>query len=220
MEGRIKHATEPFTVGQKVWLEGKNLNFGYLSKKLAPKQEGPFKIEAVLGPVTYKLALPEKWKVHLVFHTSLLSPYRQNDVHGKNFLKLPPDLIEGQKEHEIEAIIRHSLKRKPQRFLVSWKGYPSAENKWLWEDFEHTQETLADYKKANKLRRILTKTPTTCLSLTATTTSTPLLPNFFSSLTTPHTGNASWKSLEATPSLITSSLTTNLSNDNMPTSRV
>ena len=29
---------------------------------MAPKHEGPFEIEDVLGPVTYQLKLPESWK--------------------------------------------------------------------------------------------------------------------------------------------------------------
>ncbi|ESK81963.1 hypothetical protein Moror_15385 [Moniliophthora roreri MCA 2997] len=204
-----------FTVGQKVWLEGKNLNFGYPSKKLAPKREGPFKIESVLGPVTYKLTLPEQWKVHPVFHASLLSPYKRNEVHGRNFLRPPPDLIEGQEEHEIEAIVGHTPKRKPQRFLVSWKGYPSAENEWLWEeDFEHAKETLADYKKANKLRKILTKAlESKCLNLSPTKISAPLPLNSSIYSTTPPTESESSKQPGAPLSSTTSSATTNLSKD-------
>ncbi|ESK86115.1 hypothetical protein Moror_9322 [Moniliophthora roreri MCA 2997] len=58
---RIKERTgrnfDRFEKGQKVWLEGKNLSLGYPSPKLSLKREGPFEIEEVLGPVTYKLKL-------------------------------------------------------------------------------------------------------------------------------------------------------------------
>ncbi|ESK86547.1 reverse transcriptase-rnase h-integrase [Moniliophthora roreri MCA 2997] len=214
MEGTTKRTFTPFTVGQKVWLEGKNLNFGYPSKKLAPKREGPFKIETVLGPVMYKLTLPEQWKVHPVFHASLLSPYKRNEVHGRNFLKPPPDLVEGQEEHEIEAIVGHTPKRKPQRFLVSWKGYPSAENEWLWEeDFEHAKETLADYKKANKLRRVLTKALySKCLNHSHTKTSAQLQLSSSTCSITPPIEPGSSKQPEAFPSSITSSVITSTSN--------
>jgi hypothetical protein len=47
----------PFTVGQKVWLDTQNMKTNY-HKKMAPKWEGPFKVEEVLGPVTYRLKLP------------------------------------------------------------------------------------------------------------------------------------------------------------------
>jgi hypothetical protein len=48
----------PFEKDQKVWLDTRNLKISR-HKKITPKQEGPFKIDEVLGPVTYRLKLPE-----------------------------------------------------------------------------------------------------------------------------------------------------------------
>ena len=47
-----KNTFTPFEKGQKVWLNTRNLKTNY-HKKMAPKREGPFEIEEVLGPVTY-----------------------------------------------------------------------------------------------------------------------------------------------------------------------
>ena len=58
MAGRKKNMFVPFEKGQKVWLDSRNLKTLY-HKKIGPKREGPFKIEEVLGPVTYQLKLPE-----------------------------------------------------------------------------------------------------------------------------------------------------------------
>ena len=52
---------------------------------MAPKREGPFEIIDVLGPLTYRLNLPETWKIHNVFHASLLRRYRENDIYGPNY---------------------------------------------------------------------------------------------------------------------------------------
>src|SRR5277367_5738443 len=52
-----------FSQGQKVWLDSQNLKANY-HKKMSPKREGPFEIEEVLGPITYKLKLPKTWKIH------------------------------------------------------------------------------------------------------------------------------------------------------------
>ena len=52
MVERKKNTFTPFEKGQKVWLDTRNLKTNY-HKKMAPKWEGPFKIEEVLGPVTY-----------------------------------------------------------------------------------------------------------------------------------------------------------------------
>jgi hypothetical protein len=61
----------PFEKNQKVWLDMRNLEINH-HKKIAPKQEGPFKIDEVLGQVTYQLKLPELWRIHNVFHATLL----------------------------------------------------------------------------------------------------------------------------------------------------
>ena len=47
-----------WSIGQKVWLEVKNLALPYRTVRLAPQRYGPFKILRVLSPVTYKLELP------------------------------------------------------------------------------------------------------------------------------------------------------------------
>ena len=72
--------------GQQVWLEAKNISLTYGSSKLAPRRHGPFKILHVVSPVAYELELPEHWKIHPVFHASLLTPYVETTVHGSNFL--------------------------------------------------------------------------------------------------------------------------------------
>ena len=60
MTDRIKSTFTPFKKGQKVWLDSRHLKTNY-HKKMAPKREGPFEIEDVLGPLTYRLKLPESW---------------------------------------------------------------------------------------------------------------------------------------------------------------
>ncbi|EEB89023.1 hypothetical protein MPER_12935 [Moniliophthora perniciosa FA553] len=80
----------PFKVGQKVWLEGKNLHIGYPTKKLSPKREGPFEIIEALGPVNYRLELPEQWKIHNVFHANLLTPFKENEIHGPQLVRTTP----------------------------------------------------------------------------------------------------------------------------------
>ncbi|ESK93871.1 hypothetical protein Moror_13025 [Moniliophthora roreri MCA 2997] len=149
---RANRMTDKFIEGQKVWLEGKNLDFGYPSKKLSPKREGPFVIEKVMGPMTYRLKLPSQWKIHPVFHAGLLRPYKETEAHGRNFLEPPPDIVEGHEEFEIEAIIGHKPLRKPRRYLVSWKGFDSLHNEWKTkEELEHTMDLYLDYIVKNKL---------------------------------------------------------------------
>jgi hypothetical protein len=82
----------------------------YESRKLSPKREGLFKILEVLGPLNYQLDLPKTWRIHPVFNMSLLSFYHKTPVYGKAYLELPPDLIEGEPEYEVQLILRHRRK--------------------------------------------------------------------------------------------------------------
>jgi hypothetical protein len=76
-------------------------------RNIALKQEGPFEIDEVLGPVTYQLKLPESWKIHNVFHATLFQLYIKNKVYGNNYPRLLPELLEGKEVYEVETILRH-----------------------------------------------------------------------------------------------------------------
>ncbi|THH00881.1 hypothetical protein EW145_g7016 [Phellinidium pouzarii] len=123
----------PFKLGDKVWLEATHLHFPNRSRKLSPKREGPFTIKQVLSPLNYRLKLPKAWRIHPVFHASLLTPFAETDSHGPSFTQPPPDLIDGHEEFEIEAIVSHSGNGKRRKYLIKWKGYPSSANEWLKE---------------------------------------------------------------------------------------
>ena len=59
-------------------------------------------------------------------------PYKENKVYGPNYPKPAPDLIEGQEEFEVEAIIRAQRFGwwKTLQYLIKWKGYPKSDNSW------------------------------------------------------------------------------------------
>ena len=65
---------EPYQKGDKVWLEGHNLNTTHPSSKLAPRCYSPFPITHVMSCTSYQLKLPPQWKLHDVFHATLSTP--------------------------------------------------------------------------------------------------------------------------------------------------
>ena len=176
MRERNTRNFSPWKVGDKVWLEAMNLCLNYPSRKLASKQQGPFEISQVLSPLTYRLCLPPTWKIHDVFHTTLLSPYKETEAHGPNFLKPLPDLIGAKEEYEVKQIVSHHGTLGHRRYLTAWKGYSSLENTWEPEsNLRHAPEILGTYKRTHQLS-YLTTTP--CLSFNHTTT-----PSLFSGQT-------------------------------------
>ena len=147
MKERITSKFTPWKVGDKVWLEGKNLQLHYPTRKLAPRREGPFEISEVISPLTYHLRLPPTWNIHNVFHTSLLSTYRETAEHRPNYANPPPEEIEGEEEYEVAKILSHRGSPGRHSYLVSWKGYSTAENTWEPErNLQHAQTILNEYK--------------------------------------------------------------------------
>jgi hypothetical protein len=92
MMERRKSMFVTFKLSDQVWLDTMNLKTTH-HKKIGPKREGPFKIMKIIGPVTYQLNLPTTWRIHNVFHATLLRQYKETEVYGANFPKPPPKLI-------------------------------------------------------------------------------------------------------------------------------
>jgi hypothetical protein len=153
-----KHITsdfKPFTLGQPVWLEAKNLRLSYPSKKIAPKCHGSFKVKQVLTPRTYKLDLPKSWKIHPIFHASLLTPYHENEIHRPSESQPPPDAVKDEEQYEIEGIINHRTRDNETQYLIKWKGYSHMENEWLHEELEwHAEELVNKYRTPNNTPKI------------------------------------------------------------------
>jgi hypothetical protein len=104
-EHMIKERTfKPYQEGERVWLEGTHLNTMHLTFKLRAKRFGPFLISKKISEVAYKLDLPPQWRIHPVFNATQLHPYKETEIHGPNFLELPPELVAGEEEYEVEEI--------------------------------------------------------------------------------------------------------------------
>ena len=150
MAERIKSSFVPFKKGQMVWLDT-HIKTNYY-KKMAPKREGPFEIEEVLGPVTYQLKLPESWKIHKVFHATLLRPYKENEIYGEKYIWPPPDIEDGEEVYEVEQILKHRKRGRGYEYLVKWVGYPITEASWEPKSsFTGAAEILREYQERHQL---------------------------------------------------------------------
>lgn len=102
-----KKKYSPWKIGDKVWLTAANLLTTLPSRKFAPKQYRLFPITVVLSPITFSLKLPKQWKVHSTFHASELSSYHETEINRLNYEEPPPDIVNGEEEYKVEAILSH-----------------------------------------------------------------------------------------------------------------
>ena len=144
-----KRRDHHFLEGDMVYLSSKNFSWKHGTKKMCPRWMGPFKVLEVKGPVTYKLQLPEEWKIHNVFHSSLLKPVPE----GTRYHFPEPTVDDdGQPCWEVDQIIKHKMmnpknKRSTRkRYLVAWKGFSREFDSWVDdEQIEGSPRLLADY---------------------------------------------------------------------------
>jgi hypothetical protein len=85
------------------------------------------------SPSAYHLVLPPSWKVHPVFHMSLLRPAVLSDqLHPLADIDVqpPPDIIQGEEEDKVEAVLNHQGGKRHPQYLVKWHSYPSPDATW------------------------------------------------------------------------------------------
>ena len=143
--------------GNLVRLNAKNIRTRRPSKKLAPKFYGPFKIQKRIGKGAYALELNKNWRIHNVFHESLLEPYKTNTLEGREQTLPDPEEIEGEMEYEVERILQSEIRRTRRKekgkyknyrtlfYLVKWKGYP--EDECTWEPGAHLGSAEEEVEK-------------------------------------------------------------------------
>ena len=139
-------ASQPFGVGDLVMLKRRHLKTKRPSSKLDFTHFGPFKIVRAIKNTAFELQLPPTWKIHPVFHASLLEK-SENSVFQQAATPPPPELLEDSLEYQVEAIVDSRVRRRKTQYLVKWVGYPTEENTWEPEaHLAHAQQLLRDFK--------------------------------------------------------------------------
>ena len=153
----------PYGVGDLVMLNGKHIRTRRAAKKLDAKLFGPFKVVKLVdrSGMSVELELPKRWRVHNVFHTSLLEPYRSSvkglrdepiavtDARYVDRFGVEHEVgydVDGQQvleDFEVEEIMgsHYNADNKKVLYLIKWKGYDE-ESEWTEEPLEHLPRPL------------------------------------------------------------------------------
>lgn len=133
-----------YTVGDWVYLRlrpyrQKSLNPTY--SKLAKRYFGPYQVTERIGPVAYKLALPNDSRIHNVFHVSLLKAHQ--GAPPSDIVPLPPLAVDHHPVVTPLTILDWKLDSSvtpPRRLvLVQWMGLPPEDTSWeLWDDLQQS----------------------------------------------------------------------------------
>ncbi|CAM8951450.1 unnamed protein product [Rhodiola kirilowii] len=122
------------------------------TSKLAKRFFGPFEITARIGPVAYKLKLPDTARIHDVFHVSLLrkcpnpllaDTWSLPDVFiGGHPLQTPMDILAFRN-------VKNHLGTWDNEVLVHWTGQPSSDA--TWERTSTLREEYPEFDLADKV---------------------------------------------------------------------
>jgi hypothetical protein len=155
---------------RNVTLDAKNLNTSHPSAKLGPKRYGPFLVMAAVSHMSFCLKLPPQWKIHNVFHASLLTPYNETTTHSPNFQEPPPDLINGQPEWEVEQILGARRRCNQLQYLIRWKGFSEAHDSWEPLSHINAEQLIEDFCRQNPSAvnnmELITNTPVSTSPIT------------------------------------------------------
>jgi hypothetical protein len=142
---RHRSVSPSYKVGDKVWLNLKNIRTDRPSKKLEDRAT-KFTITEVVGPYSYRLDLP--YGVHNVFNVDLLRPAASDPFPSQIQTddQPPPVLVDDEEEWVIERIEDERRKRMGGRgkrtrleYLVKWKGYARS----TWEPASALEDVAA-----------------------------------------------------------------------------
>ena len=142
---------QTFHIGDQVLLSTKNLNLKNTPpSKLRKRFVGPFYVIRSIGPVAYELELPQTWRIHPVFHTSLLRPFRTSAWQRLEEIALDEIQEEDERSYEVERLLRwryvgpsgkRITRSRKKEYLVLWKNFSLDDASWTHENnFDYPEE--------------------------------------------------------------------------------
>uniref|UniRef100_A0A8C1U5W3 Gypsy retrotransposon integrase-like protein 1 n=1 Tax=Cyprinus carpio TaxID=7962 RepID=A0A8C1U5W3_CYPCA len=134
--------------GQRVWLSTHNLPLQSISRKLAPRFIGPFRISKIVSPVSVKLKLPPNLsRVHPVFHVSCVKPV----IRAPSRPSHPPVSVEGAPVYRVRKLLDVRRRGRGYQYLVDWEGYGPEERSWIPSRDVLDRSLIDDFLRSHSL---------------------------------------------------------------------
>ncbi|KAL0533232.1 hypothetical protein IC582_030448 [Cucumis melo] len=118
------------------------------NEKLAPRFYGPYKIIEKIGPVAYRLQLPENSRIHPVFHVSQLRKMMGQHADSQPTIQFIDENYMWKSEPE-EAIEYRKIGAEQWEVLVCWRGLPKHEASW--ESYDEMKEKYPNFHLEDKV---------------------------------------------------------------------
>ena len=135
--------------GDKAYVQKRGARRNQPSASLDDKYWGSFPVKQKVGQSSYELELPPQTRIHPVFNSNVLKRAATDPFPGQRLQNQPPpDIIEGQEEYKVEAILDKKVKRNGVQYRVKWKGY----EKTTWQptsNLEQARDAVENFEQRN-----------------------------------------------------------------------
>ncbi|TYK23464.1 putative retroelement pol polyprotein [Cucumis melo var. makuwa] len=146
-----KRRADEFSVGEYVFLRIRPYRQitvrSRRNEKLAPRFYGPYKIIEKIGPVAYRLQLPENSRIHSLFHVSQLRKMMGQHADSQPTIQFIDENYMWKSEPE-EAIEYRKTRAEQWEVLVCWRGLPKHEASW--ESYDEMKEKYPNFHLEDK----------------------------------------------------------------------
>ena len=146
------HKSVTYEKGDKVWLDIWNFTSEQPLRKLDYPRYGPIVILEKCGTLSYWLQLLKTWKIFSIFNEALLTPFTSPSFPSQELTHEwpPPEIINDNKQYEIEEIINSQKWHRKLYYLVKWLRYPHDENTWIpVTETKNCQELIHNFHKSH-----------------------------------------------------------------------
>ncbi|KAI5629605.1 hypothetical protein C0J50_7997 [Silurus asotus] len=123
-------------------------------RKLSPRFIGPFRVIRRVNEVSYQLDLPPRYRIHLVFHVSLLKPFRAPATPPPEVDRDPPlpDILGQPSVYAVREVLDSRRRGRVLEYLVDWEGFGPEERSWVPRRDVLDPALLVDFHAAHPLR--------------------------------------------------------------------